>query len=255
MRGPDAGWGSRGQLAILGAVLFRERLLATLRAAAPVLAEPGVLVVGSEVPNLLEPDAASTLVVSQDVDLAIPVSCHPDVKRRLDDIRGLHPSPDEPSVWLPDDPHLLELNFVGRDESRDPDDTYVLEDARLPLMVFGPLALVREGGRVSVDDLDIPLPQLAGLALEKLVTERTGEKGERDLLVAVGLLATARPADVAAIVSGYDALSPELRHAVRSNLTVASLMRRHANMPDPERERARIIELLRRLEVVNRGGA
>jgi hypothetical protein len=35
--------------------------------------EPGVLIVGSEVPNLLQPGAASTLVVSQDVDLAVPL--------------------------------------------------------------------------------------------------------------------------------------------------------------------------------------
>jgi hypothetical protein len=84
-------------------VAFRDRLLATLRAASPVLEEPGVIVVGSEVPNLLEPDAASTLVVSQAVDLAVPVSRHANVKRRLDEIRGLRPSPDEPSVWLPED--------------------------------------------------------------------------------------------------------------------------------------------------------
>jgi len=45
-------------------VEFRERLLATLRAIRPVLEVPGILVVGSEVPNLIEPRAASTLVVS-----------------------------------------------------------------------------------------------------------------------------------------------------------------------------------------------
>jgi hypothetical protein len=48
-----------------------------------MLDEAGVLVVGSEVPNLLEPDAAATLVVSQDVDLAIPVERHATVKERL----------------------------------------------------------------------------------------------------------------------------------------------------------------------------
>jgi hypothetical protein len=56
-------------------VTFRDRLLGTLRQLQPVLDVPGVLVVGSEVPNLLQPDAASTLVVSQDVDLALPVDC------------------------------------------------------------------------------------------------------------------------------------------------------------------------------------
>jgi hypothetical protein len=55
---------------------FRERLLATLRAVEAVLEVDGVLVADSEVPNLLEVDAASTLVVSQDVDLAIPVAVH-----------------------------------------------------------------------------------------------------------------------------------------------------------------------------------
>ena len=34
---------------------------------------------------------------------------------------------------------------------------------------------------------------------------------------------------------------------VVSNLTLLSLMKRHANMPDPEPERARLAELLRRL--------
>ncbi len=79
---------------------FRERLLATLRAVEPILDVQGVLVAGSEVPNLLEVDAAATLVVSQDVDLAIPVGVHDEVKARLDQITRLVPSPDEPSVWV-----------------------------------------------------------------------------------------------------------------------------------------------------------
>ena len=56
---------------ILDTVTFRDRLIGTLRLLRPVLEEPGVLVVGSEVPNLLEPEAASTLVVSQDVDVVV----------------------------------------------------------------------------------------------------------------------------------------------------------------------------------------
>jgi hypothetical protein len=44
-------------------VTFRDRLLRTLEAAPPVLDLPGAIVVGSEVPNLLQPGAASTLVV------------------------------------------------------------------------------------------------------------------------------------------------------------------------------------------------
>lgn len=40
---------------------FRDRLLATLRAIRPVLEVPGIMVVGSEVPNLLQPDDAEEL--------------------------------------------------------------------------------------------------------------------------------------------------------------------------------------------------
>lgn len=61
---------------ILSSMRFRDRLLATLRDVQPILDVPGVMVGGSQVPNLLEPDAAATLVVSQDVDLVVPVGRH-----------------------------------------------------------------------------------------------------------------------------------------------------------------------------------
>ena len=77
---------------------FRDRLLGTLRLLQPILEEPGVLVVGSEVPNLLQPDAASTLVVSQDVDLAIPIERVDRIKKRLREIDGLVQSSEEPSM-------------------------------------------------------------------------------------------------------------------------------------------------------------
>ncbi|MEW6366887.1 MAG: hypothetical protein AB1714_19850 [Acidobacteriota bacterium] len=73
---------------------FRRRLISTLKAFRPVLEEAGVLVVGSQVPNLLEPGAASTLVVSQDVDIGVPVSVHDKIKRRLKEVVGFHPSTD-----------------------------------------------------------------------------------------------------------------------------------------------------------------
>ena len=62
---------------------FRERLIRTLRAIQPVLDVPGVVIVGSEVPNLIEPGAASTLVVSEDVDIAVPLGVHADVDDAL----------------------------------------------------------------------------------------------------------------------------------------------------------------------------
>lgn len=88
---------------------FRDRLLATIHAARSVLEEPGVLVVGSEVPNLLEPGAAATLVVSQDLDVGVPVVCHAAVKQRLGELLvAFAPSLEEPSVWTPRSPDLLE---------------------------------------------------------------------------------------------------------------------------------------------------
>jgi hypothetical protein len=228
---------------------FRDRLLATIRAAGPVLEEPGVLVVGSEVPNLLQPGAAATLVVSQDLDVGVPVDRHAAVKRRLPDLLlDFRPSPDEPSVWTPRSPDLLEVNFVGMDCAQDPADAYVLEDDQLPLLVFGALSLVAPGAEIEVAGTRVRLPRPAGLLLEKLVTDRTGEKGDRDLLVALGLLVTAGPADLDELEGAYRCLRPELRHTVRSNLTLLSLIEPRAGMPDPRPRRHAVAALLCRLE-------
>ena len=227
---------------------FRDRLVATIRAARPALESPGVLVVGSEVPNLLEPGAAATLVVSQDLDIGVPVDRHATLKPRLDELREFEPSTDEPSVWTPRSPELLELNFVGMDPAQDPLQAYVLEDERLPLLVFGALSLVFPGTAIEVEGTRLSLPRPAGLLLEKLVTDRTGEKGERDLLVALAVLATTGPDDLEELERAYRALRPELRHAVRSNLTILSLLGPRAGMPDPGPRRAEVDALLRRLE-------
>jgi len=124
---------------------FRDRLVATIRAAQPVLELPDILVVGSEVANLLQPDAAATLVVSLDLDLGVPVHRHAEVKRHLPALTSFAPSSEEPSVLVPMSPDLLELNFVGIDSAQPLDHTYVLSDDQLPMMVFGPLSLVRAG--------------------------------------------------------------------------------------------------------------
>jgi hypothetical protein len=235
-------------LPILERVTFRDRLFATIRAARPVLTVPGVLVVGSEVPNLLEPDAASTLVVSQDLDVGVPVTDHAAVKARLDALRDFDASPEEPSVWTPRDPRLLELNFIGIDRQQDPAEAYVFEDDRLPLLVFGALSLVSSGAVVEIEGTRVALPRPAGLLLEKLVTDRTGEKGERDLLVALGVLSTSSSEDLDEVEALYRQLRPELQHVVRSNLTILSLLAPRAGMPDPEPRRAEVAALLRRLE-------
>ncbi len=186
---------------------FRDRLLATLRAAEPVLRVPGVLVVGSEVPNRLEPGAAATLVVSQDVDLAVPVDAHQSAKEHLGEIVGLVPSPDEPSVWVPraERTDLIELNFLGLDPSIvDPMDSYEKPDDRLPLMVFGPLSLLSDQKARrsrSMAFIFRPMSRPSGLAVEKLITDRSGEKGDRDLLVVAGLLCHMTETDVAHVTA------------------------------------------------------
>jgi hypothetical protein len=234
-------------------VAFRDRLVATIRAARPVLEADGVLVVGSEVPNLLEPGAAATLIVSQDLDIGVSVDRHAAVKGRLGALRAFEPSTDEPPVWKPGSPGLLELKFVGMDPAQDPAEAYVLEDAQLPLLVFGALSLVSPGSPIEVEGTRVPLPRAAGLLLEKLITDRTGEKGERDLLVALGLLTTARPGDLEEVEQAYRRLRPELRHAVRSNLTILSLLGPREGMPDPRSRRADVATLLRRLETGDPG--
>jgi len=232
-------------------VTFRDRLLATLRAIQPILDVRGVLVAGSEVPNLLEADAAATLVVSQDVDLAIPIAVHEEVKARLDQITRLVPSPDEPSVWIPrpEAAELIEVNFIGIDPAIvEPFDTYEKQDHRLPLMVFGPLSLLAAGSVIEIDGLRIPLPQPAGLALEKLVSDRTGEKGDRDLLVVAALFAAMAPSDFDQLERAYIGLSVELRHQARSNLSILSLLDARPGMPDPRPGRSVVDALFRRLE-------
>jgi hypothetical protein len=228
---------------------FRTRLLKTLRAVAPVLQEPGVLVAGSEVPNLLEIDARSSLVVSQDIDIAVPVERHAAIKARLHEVRGLVRSETEPSVWLPKDADLIEVNFIGWDNLGErAGETYVFEDDELPLLVFGHLSLLRPGKTITIEDLSIPLPRPAGLILEKLVTDRNGEKGDRDLLVALALLLVSETADLAETEAQYCLLSPEMRYMVRSGLSTLSLLEPRLFMPDPTLHRTLVAELLARLE-------
>ena len=230
-------------------VPFRDRLLGTLRALQPILEVPGVLVAGSEVPNLLEPGAAATLVVSRDVDIAIPLTAHEEVKSRLGLISGLSPSAEEPSVWVPGSGRLLEANFIGYDpRSTDLMDTRVLEDAELPIIVFGLLALLEPGACLTVEGLRVPLPRVATLLMEKLATERSGLKGDRDLLVALGLLMLASDDDRADALAIHRRLPAELRHAVETNVALLSLLGRAEGMPDPVPQRQRVAEWLRALE-------
>lgn len=227
---------------------FQERLFATVAAARAVIEEPGVLIVGSEVPNFLEPGSASTLIVSQDLDLGVPIDRHAAVKSRLGGLHDFRPSAEEPSVWLPRGGGLLEINFVGIDAAQDPTEAYVLSDIALPLLVFGALSLVRPGAELMIAGTRLRLPRPAGLLLEKLVTDRTGDKGERDLLVALGLLMLISETERDELAGAYHRLRPELRHVVRSNLTLLSLLKPRPGMPDPGPRRGEVSALLHRLE-------
>lgn len=231
---------------------FRERLLATLNAIRPVLDEPGIMVAGSQVPNLLEPGARSSLVVSQDVDIVVPVDRHEAVRQRLANVSQLEPSREEPSVWLPKHTGIIEVNFIGIDTAR-PGETYVFEHPELPLLVFGNLSLLRVGSPVEVDGLIIPVPRPAGLLAEKLLTDRSGEKGDRDLLVVMGLLLVAQPSDIDELEGIYRAQPPEQRYTMRSNLSVLSLLEARSEMPDPVPHRATLAELMERLEKAEPG--
>jgi hypothetical protein len=230
-------------------VTFREKLVETLRAIRPILEIPGVLVVGSDVPNLLEPNAASTLVVSQDVDIAVPIEIHSKVKAQLPELRDLSQSPDEPSVWVPKHPGLIEVNFIGMDRTvSDPGRAFVFDDTELPLLVFGALSLLEPGQPAEIDDLKVPLPEAAGLMLEKLLTDRSGIKGDRDLLVVLALLLVSQSESLEKLAAGYRLLAPEHRYTVRSNLSALSLIAGVAGMPDPAPHRALVASLLRRLD-------
>jgi hypothetical protein len=230
---------------------FRERLIRTLRAIQPELDVPGVVIVGSEVPNLIEPGAASTLVVSEDVDIAVPLGVHADVVAALADVEGLSPSIEEPSVWLPGSNELIEVNFLGVDSSLDdPTESYPFEHSSLPLMVFGALSWAPRARTVDVDGVRAPLPSLAGLLLEKLATDRSGLKGDRDLLVALGILMGMSAEDEAELARRLSTLPHGVRRNMAANAGLLSVLGPSPGVPDPTPHRARLRRLLELVEAV-----
>jgi hypothetical protein len=127
-------------------------------------------------------------------------------------------------------------------------DSYEKPDDRLPLMVFGPLSLLSFGRSLEIEGLHIPMPRPSGLVVEKLITDRSGEKGDRDLLVVAGLLPHMSEDEIEQAITLVRRLAPELRHAVRSNLTILSLLEKRPSMPDPHAVREVIARLLDQLE-------
>jgi CheY-like chemotaxis protein len=116
------------------------------------------------------------------------------------------------------------------------------------ILIVEDSATMRSLIATSLEDLDVPVPRPAGLLLEKLLTERVAEKGVSDLLVVVGLLVVMHDTDLEELEEVYADLLAELRYAVRSNLTVLSLMQGVDGMPDPQPQRARIAAVLARFE-------
>jgi hypothetical protein len=88
------------------------------------------------------------------------------------------------------------------------------------------------------------------LLLEKLLTERSGLKGERDLLVALGLLMVSDDADLQEAVKIFSGLTSEQRGTVLGGLAVLSLMKPLPEMPDPSAAREQVVRLIERLETV-----
>ena len=78
-------------------------------------------------------------------------------------------SEEKPSVWLPLDAELLEVNYIGMQTRDEPAETYVLEDSELPLLVFAHLSLLRPGKPLDIEGLAVPVPRPAGLLLEPSV--------------------------------------------------------------------------------------
>jgi hypothetical protein len=64
----------------------------------------------------------------------------------------------------------------------------------------------------------------------------------------MGLVLVVRERDLDDVVAQYRLLPEDLRHDVRSNLAILSLMDPHAGMPDPRPHRDRLAEMLARLE-------
>jgi hypothetical protein len=72
---------------------------------------------------------------------------------------------------------------------------------------------------------------------------------DRDLLVVAGLLASMTADDLDQIDLAYRTLSIELRHQVRSNLSILSLLDARPGMPDPRPQRLLVDGLLQRLVI------
>jgi hypothetical protein len=117
-------------------------------------------------------------------------------------------------------------------------------------MVFGLLGFLREGELIEAGGVRVPLPKPAGLLVEKLLTERSGLKGERDLLVALGLLMHCGESDLEEIATLFRQLPAETRTTLLANLAVLSLMRPLPEMPDPVRGRDAVVALLQRLREI-----
>ncbi|MBE7439598.1 MAG: hypothetical protein HS115_14165 [Spirochaetales bacterium] len=155
----------------------------TLRDLRPVADQ--VIVIGSEVPNLSRIHSGADLFVSQDIDLAVPIE---NLERTDEQIPMLfehyRQSSDEPSILLPRDDARLEINFLGVDfRSQDLDDISLHRGRHISFLAFGTLTLIKPVD-LTIEKHRFRVAEHRSLFLEKILTERSSIKGERDLYVA-----------------------------------------------------------------------
>lgn len=101
---------------------------------------------------------------------------------------------------------------------------------------------------LDVPGVRVPLPSLAGLLLEKLATDRSGLKGDRDLLVALGILLGMTDDDHVELEARLSGLPTAAKRNLTANAGLLSVLGPSPGVPDPTPHRARVRDLLVLLE-------
>ncbi|MEW5692344.1 MAG: hypothetical protein AB1765_03500 [Candidatus Hydrogenedentota bacterium] len=205
-------------------ISFRTKLLNTLKILKDIL--PHTIIIGSEVPNLIRINKKVDLFVSEDIDVGIPVLKFKIIKsgiKRL--LKKYYVSRDEPSILCPKTNELLEINFLGIDKNLDDlDDVYIFRDGLVSFIVFGTLSLIK-GKKVSINGMKVILAEPASLLVEKLLTERSHIKGERDIIVAGLLLEVIDiKKEMKHILAMINALNKDKRYLIQDNLSTLILI-------------------------------
>jgi hypothetical protein len=98
----------------------------------------------------------------------VPVERHAGVKGRLGRFRGFRPSPEEPSVWVPEDPHSASARRIPEEQAivlRD--EGYTPEPVGLELE---PPILILVVPRARIEAIASRAPVVPGLGTDLLAT-------------------------------------------------------------------------------------